>query len=123
MDATRTIRAYYEALRRGDPLPPYFHADDALVKFGISERLEGYEAVAAGLRAQTRTTADWTIESRELRVTERDRHAWFSDDVYMAWRDANAGERRAFESRWSGTLERREEWGFVGMHVSAAHDL
>ena len=122
-DVAETIRRYYAALRAGDPLPPFFAADDSLVKFGISERLAGGERVAEGLREQTRRTEDWTVESRDLRVTERDRHAWFSDDVRMAWTDAEEGERRDFETRWSGTLERREgEWLFVGMHVSVARE-
>ena len=128
MDARERIEAYYDALRDGEPLGPYFAAadagDDEPVKFGISERLVGGEAVRAGLQRQTETTADWAVTSRALRVTERDRHAWFSDDVSMAWTDAATGDRRAFETRWSGTLERRTgEWRFVGMHVSTADAL
>jgi len=42
MDADATIHAYYDALRNGEELHPYFTADDALVKVGISERLVGY---------------------------------------------------------------------------------
>jgi hypothetical protein len=128
MHARERIESYYDALRAGEPLGPYFAAadagDDALVKFGISERLVGAEAIGAGLRRQTETTTDWAVTSRALRVTERDRHAWFSDDVSMAWTDAATGDRRAFETRWSGTLERRDgEWRFVGMHVSTADEL
>ena len=123
-DAVETIERYYAALRAGDPLPPFFAADDSLVKFGISERLVGGERVAEGLREQTRSTDDWAVESRDLRVTERDRHAWFSDDVRMAWTDTDEGERRDFETRWSGTLEARDgRWLFVGMHVSVAREL
>ena len=123
-DAAATVRRYYAALRSGEPLYPFFAEDDSLVKFGISERLAGYEAVAEGLREQTRTTEDWTVESRDLRVTERHRYAWFSDAVHMAWTDAEADARRDFETRWSGTLEARDgEWAFVGMHVSVAREL
>ena len=94
------------------------------MKFGVSERLVGAEAIRTRLRRQTETTADWAVTSRALRVTERDRHAWFSDDVSMAWTDAVTGDRRAFETRWSGALERRDgEWRFVGMHVSTADEL
>ena len=123
MDAEETVRRYYEALRAGEPLSPYFANDDSLVKVGISERLTGYEAVKAALREQTRTTDDWTVTSHDLRVTERDRHAWFADEVEMAWRNATTGTRHEFDARWSGTLERRDEWAFVGMHVSAPHEL
>lgn len=131
MSAAATVREYYEALRRGDPLPPYFAGDggrgDAetpVVKYGIGERLVGYEAVAAGLREQTRTTAGWTVESAALRVGERPEHAWFSDEVYMAWTDLAADRERAFDTRWSGTLERRDgAWRFVGMHVSVPHRI
>ncbi|KZN22463.1 hypothetical protein A4G99_19825 [Haladaptatus sp. R4] len=127
-DAEATVREYYEALREGEPLPPFFAADESLVKFGISERLVGYEAVAEGLRDQTRESEDWTVTSSDLRVTERDRHAWFSDDVHMAWTDIDTdtetGTRREFDTRWSGTLEERDgEWLFVGMHVSAPQQL
>ena len=125
MSAEATVREYYEALRRGDPLAPFFAdlssetEDAAAVKYGIGERLVGHGAIAAGLRDQTRSTADWTVESGSLRVVERPDHAWFSDEVFMAWTDLNADRERAFETRWSGTLERREdEWLFVGMHVS-----
>ncbi len=123
MDAEATIREYYDALREGKDLPPYFADDDGLVKFGISEQLCGYDAVSEGLREQTRTTEDWTVLSRGLRVTERERHAWFTDDVLMAWTDVETGARRRFDSRWSGTLEDRDGWAFVGMHVSAAREL
>jgi hypothetical protein len=132
MDAAATVRDYYDALRNGDPLVPYFADCDPTVKFGISERLTGYDAVAAGLRAQTERTAEWTAESHRLRVTERACHAWFSDDVTMAWTDTEVDRRHCFETRWSGTLERRDEdgerdehgdWRFVGMHVSTADEL
>jgi hypothetical protein len=135
MDAEVTIREYYDALRAGDPLAPFF-APDAGVKFGISERLVGYDDISAGLRAQTETTTDWTVTSHDLRVTARDCHAWFADRVDMAWTDTERDRRLEFETRWSGTLEARAVAGsdaqsdedgpdprFVGMHVSTAGSL
>lgn len=122
MDAEATVQDYYEALRRGEPLYPYFAEAESLVKFGIGERLTGYEAVAEGLREQTRTTTDWRVESRRLVVTQRDEHAWFSDDVFVAWTDVEQGVRYEFDTRWSGTLERDDGWKFVGMHVSTEGD-
>lgn len=119
MDAEATVRDYYRALRRGEPLYPYFADDPGVVKFGIGERLAGYEEIAEGLRRQTCTTDAWEVESRRLCATERDRHAWFSDEVYMAWTDTERGIRFEFNTRWSGTLEERDgRWLFVGMHVS-----
>jgi len=127
MNAAATIREYYEALRRGEPLYPYFAERPDVVKFGVGERLVGYDAVAEGLREQTRTTEDWTVESQDLRVTERDGYAYFSDSVFMSWTDREADHEYAFPTRWSGTMERRgvddseAEWLFVGMHVSTPH--
>jgi hypothetical protein len=129
MDAESTVRTYYDALRAGDPLSPFFAREESVVKFGIGERLTGYGEIRAGLAAQTETTTDWRVESSRLVVTERDEHAWFSDDVFMAWTDLDEGTEHEFDSRWSGTLERRAEaeladdgvdtpWRFVGMHVS-----
>jgi hypothetical protein len=131
MDAADRIRAYYDALRAGEPLAPFFAADESVVKFGISEQLVGGGEVAAGLRDQTASTTDWTVESNALRVTVRDQYAWFSDDVRLAWTDIDEGTRHDFETRWSGTLERRTggdpdpdgTWLFVGMHVSTAASL
>ena len=132
MDARDTVRAYYAALRAGEPLGPFFadprEGDGPAVKFGISERLVGVDAIRDGLREQTATTTDWTVESRALRLTERERHAWFSDVVGLGWTDTEDGARREFETRWSGTLERRatgdgQAWRFVGMHVSVAAEL
>jgi hypothetical protein len=131
MDAEATVLAYYEALRTGAPLFPFFAREGSTVKFGIGERLTGFSEIRTGLEDQTATTEDWTVESDRLVVTERDDHAWFSDDVYMAWTDLEAEVRHEFDSRWSGTLERREapadpgpevdtDWRFVGMHVSTA---
>ena len=120
MNAEETIRDYYEALRTGDPLHPYFAEEPTVVKFGITERLTGYDAIEEGLDAQSRTTDEWTVESENLLVEQRDRYAWFSDDVFMAWRDVETGTRHEYGSRWSGTLEHRGDvWQFVGMHVSA----
>jgi hypothetical protein len=125
MTAEETVLDYYEALRRGEPLYPYFAEDDDVVKFGIGERLTGYDAVAEGLREQTRTTDDWHVESRKLRVVGGDGFAAFSDDVRMAWTDTETEHEYEFDSRWSGTLERRDgeddEWQFVGMHVSTPY--
>ncbi|WP_440770309.1 nuclear transport factor 2 family protein [Natronorubrum sp. DTA28] len=126
------VRDYYDALRNGDPLEPYFLADESTVKFGISEALFGYDEVSEALQEQTETTAEWTVESRSLTVTDRDGGATFADEVTMAWTDAENGERRRFETRWSGTLVRPEEestrageheWQFATMHVSAAGEL
>ncbi|WP_254761599.1 hypothetical protein [Natrinema marinum] len=132
--AESVVRDYYDALRDGDPLVPYFRDDDPTVKFGISESLFGGREVAAALEAQTETTTDWSIESRRLVVDERDGFATFADEVAMAWMDTESGERRRFDSRWSGTLIERAaadgaaaadgpRWQFAVMHVSAPHEL
>ena len=119
MTARERILEYYDALRAGDPLAPFFAESPSVVKFGITERLTGYEEIEAGLREQTRTTTDWTVESGALRVSDRPDHAWFSDDVFMSWVDTTDDREYAFDSRWSGTLHAHEdEWKFVGMHVS-----
>ena len=121
MTAEATIEAYYDALRTGNPLLPFFAESESIVKFGITDRLTGYDEIEAGLREQTDTTADWTVESHRLEVTERESYAWFSDSVLMAWRSTEDGEHREQETRWSGTLRRRDgDWRFVGMHVSTA---
>ena len=128
MDARTTVTAYYDTLRSGDPLGPYFAEeraeDDPFVKFGISERLVGSDEIQERLRGQTETTTDWTVESHALCVSERDGHAWFSDSVSMAWTDTDARVRYEFDTRWSGTLEATADgWQFVGMHVSTADHL
>jgi hypothetical protein len=128
MNARETVRAYYDALRAGEPLAPYVaderDGDDPYAKVGVSERLVGSDRIREGLRTQTETTTDWRVESRALRVSERDDVAWFSDAVALAWTDAASGERRAFDTRWSGTLARRPDgWRFVSLHVSAADEL
>ena len=127
MDPRTTITEYYDALRAGDPLGPYFadeSDDDQFVKFGISERLAGSNEIREGLRAQTETTTDWVVNSQALSVCERDQCAWFSDQVAMAWTDTDARMRYEFDTRWSGTLEAGTDgWQFVGMHVSTADRL
>jgi hypothetical protein len=128
MDARTTVTEYYESLRSGEELGPYFaderDCEDPFVKFGISERLVGAGEIREGLRSQTETTADWAVDSHALRVCERDQHAWFSDNVSMAWTDTAARMRYEFNTRWSGTLEATPDgWRFVGMHVSTADHL
>lgn len=129
MDAETRIGSYYDALEAEEPLGPFFASDDTVVKFGISETLAGGTAVARGLREQTERTTDWSVDSGALRVTDRGRYAWFTDEVGLAWRDVGTDDRHEFETRWSGTLERRTDDGrpasdgtlvFVGMHVSTA---
>lgn len=142
MDPTETVEDYYEALRRGEPLYPYFAEREDAVKFGVGERLSGYDAIAEGLREQSRTTEEWRVESRQLRVIARESVARFTDDVTLSWTD-DEGTRRSFDTRWSGVLERvgeedekgegeaaesvgdedEPEWRFVQMHVSAPRDL
>ena len=148
--AEATIREYYDALRAGEPLGPFFAEDGPVVKVGIGERMTGADAVAGGLAEQTRSTADWVVESRDLHVgavadgTARDgavrdatddalggtdagghRFAWFGDDVFMGWTEAERGIRFEFDTRWSGALARLGRdggdgtgWRFVEMHVS-----
>lgn len=131
-DAIGTVRAYYDALRAGQSLGEFFAEDEDLVTFGISERLVGGDSVADGLADQTATTSAWTVDSRDLRVTELDDHALFADDVFMGWTSTDPPIRYEFDTRSSGTLERHGEdgtpdvdgrWRFVGMHVSTAGDL
>lgn len=123
MSADGTIRDYYESLRRGEPLYPYFLESPDTVKIGIGERLIGYDAVAEGLREQSRTTDDWTVGSTDLRTTEDGDTAWFADAVRMQWRDTVEDRWLDYETRWTGTLVRRdEEWLVASMHVSAAVD-
>jgi hypothetical protein len=123
-DPAGFVKSYYDALRAGDPIAPFFADDPATVKFGISETLRGSEAVAEGLCEQTARTADWQVGSRDLVVGERGGWAWFADEVFMAWTDTEKRVRYEFETRWSGTLERHDGgWRFVAMHVSTASDL
>ena len=119
---TRTIETYYQHLRDGNPLAPFFADTETTVKFGISESLWGGDRVAAGLREQTETTTDWAVESRNLTADQRGDVAWFADDVGLSWTDTEREARHEFDTRWSGTLERTAEsrWQFVGMHVSTA---
>ena len=143
--AEAAIRDYYDALRAGEPLGPFFADDGPVVKVGIGERMTGADAVAGGLAEQTRSTTDWVVESRDLHVgavaagTAREatddalgnadagghRFAWFGDDVFMGWNDVERGTRFEFDTRWSGALVRMDrdggedgEWRFVEMHVS-----
>lgn len=123
MSAADAVQEYYESLRRGEPLYPYFAEAGDVVKFGVSETLVGYDAVAEGLRQQSRTTTDWTVESRDLRIHEADDAAAFADRVRLEWTDTESGEHHAYDTRWSGTLKRRdEEWLLTGMHVSVAQN-
>lgn len=140
-DAVGFVRAYYDGLRAGEPLAPFFADGPDVVKFGLSEHLDGGDAVAEGLREQTRTTTDWSVESHDLRVTEREDHAWMADLVSMGWTDTERGIRFEFDTRWSATLERQSavdgaadgtnaeapddegHWRFVAMHVSTAEGL
>jgi len=127
--AESIVRDYYDALRNGEPLVPYFRDDASTVKFGISESLFGSDEIARALAEQTETTDSWTVSSRHLVVSERDEFATMADDVTMAWTDTTSGDRHRFDSRWSGTLVRSgtdedaPDWQFAVLHVSAPHDL
>lgn len=124
MDAEDVIHEYYESLRRGEPLYPYFLEAETTVKFGVSEALYGHETVVDGLLEQTKTTEGWTVESHGLTVDDRGEYAVFADEVRLEWTDLEAETSREFETRWSGTLERNDgEWRFVSMHVSVPHEL
>lgn len=126
--AEAIVRDYYDALRRSDPLAPYFRESGSTVKFGISESLFGGDAVATALTEQTETTADWTIESHNLVVDRREAFATYADEVTMAWTETDGGDRHRFDSRWSGTLVPADDssppdWQFALMHVSAPREL
>ncbi|QZX99513.1 nuclear transport factor 2 family protein [Halobaculum rubrum] len=124
MTPEETVQAYYDALRAGEALAPFFVESPATVKVGISERLVGYAQIANALHEQTRTTEDWRVESHDLQVVERDGGAAVADAVSLSWYDAEAFAERSFETRWSGTLLPGDDgWAIAGMHVSAATDL
>jgi hypothetical protein len=138
--AATVVEAYYDALREGESLEPYFVDADSTTKFGISEALFGYGAVADALETQTETTADWTVKSERLAVREYGEYATMADEVVMAWTDTDDGSEKRFETRWSGTLVRRDAvsaengrateagddvpvWLFRTMHVSTVDEL
>ncbi|QLG48995.1 nuclear transport factor 2 family protein [Natrinema halophilum] len=127
--AEAVVRDYYDALRDGDPLGPYFLRDDSTVKFGISESLFGEGEIVTALEEQTEATANWSLESRHLVVAEWDGVSTFADEVTMAWTDTERGDRHRFDSRWSGTLVEQPEdpdgpnWRFAVMHVSASTEI
>lgn len=127
MNPEETVRDYYEALRRGEPLYPYFVERPETWKAAISTEYSGYDAVSEALREQSRTTDEWTVESEALSVTDRGELALFDDAVRLAWTDVQTGERFGFDTRWSGALEPLDgddvEWGFVQLHVSAARAI
>lgn len=123
MTVEQTLESYYDSLRDGAPLEPYFSREIHPVKFGISEELDGYEDIAKGLRAQTRTTTDWEITSHNLQTDSKEGIGWFSDLVAMQWRNIEEDRMIRWNTRWSGTLlEEDSGWTFVRMHVSAAED-
>lgn len=122
-DAEATITAYYDALRAGEPLSPFFLESLATVKVSLSERLTGYPDIADELSEQSAMTESWTVESSDLSVTARDDYAWFHDDVSIAWTNTKIDADYEFETRWTGTLEANgtdETWQFVSLHVSTA---
>jgi len=123
MDVDGFVRDYYEALRRGEPLDPYFHERPDTVKVGVCSRRVGGEAVAESLRSQTARTEGWTVESRGIRTFARDGFGHFVDEVGLAWTDARADRRHAFDTRWTGLVEPLDDGPlFVSMHVSASAD-
>ncbi|ESS08953.1 MAG: SnoaL-like domain protein [uncultured archaeon A07HN63] len=122
-DAEATIRAYYDALRAGEPLSPFFLESLATVKVSLSERFSGYPDIADELSEQSAMTTEWTVESADLSVTTRDDYGWFDDEVTMAWTNTRVDTDHEFDTRWTGTLEANESdgtWQFVTMHVSTA---
>jgi hypothetical protein len=144
MSAEDVVLDYYEALRRGEPLYPYFVESSDAHKVAVSTSYDGYDAIAEALREQTRTTTDWVVDSDGPSVVAGEAWASFHDDVALAWtttdepdRDdagelpdggdgtddgdgGGGGTRHEFETRWSGTLvERDGEWLFLELHVSA----
>jgi hypothetical protein len=129
MSARETVLDYYEALRRGEPLAPYFAERPDVVKVGVFSRVVGFDDVAESLREQTRTTAAWTVDSHDLRTHEPptdDACVWFTDVVDLSWRETGRETSHSFETRWSGVLEPRgdgdaREWVFATVHVSAPH--
>ena len=122
-DAAETVAAYYDALEGGETLSSFFAEAPNTVKIGLSERLVGYADVASGLSEQTATTDDWSVESNDLSVTVDDDIAWFDDQVTLAWQDIPTDTDYSFESRWTGTLRRRDDdWQFVTLHVSAPNE-
>jgi hypothetical protein len=124
MEPGDVVREYYQRLRDGEALSPYFDDGTTTVKFGISESLWGGEEVAAGLTEQTERTTDWEVRSHNLTVDRTGDTAWFADEVSVSWTDTTARIRYEFDTRWSGTLSRTDgDWQFVGMHVSTAGDL
>lgn len=125
MTAEETVLDYYEALRRGEPLYPYFAERPETWKAAITAEYEGYDAVAEALREQTRVTENWTVESQGPSVVERDDVARFSDAVRLAWTRTEDRERVEYDTRWSGVLEPvgdEGEWAFVHLHVSAPRE-
>lgn len=122
MSVADTVRSYYDSLRSGEPLHPYFVQSPTTVKIGVFSTRVGFEAVKNGLQEQTATTTDWSVSSTALQTVERQDTGRFWDAVTLRWTDSETGRRHSFDTRWTGQLARETattDWKFTLMHVSA----
>lgn len=142
MSAEDVVLDYYEAVRRGEPLYPYFRESASTWKAAISTTYDGYDSIAEGLREQSRTTTDWTVDSHALETVDRDGCVTMTDHVTLAWTSVGSTDTESepaanhggegepartaheHETRWSGVLvEHADEWLFTQLHVSTASSV
>jgi len=121
MNATKTVRAYFDALTSGEAqklidlmsLAPHY------VKIGTdeNEHIEGGHNAANYYRHHTNSTDDFTIAFNHLDVQERETIAWFY--TRQTWDLKWQGKQEQLAMRMTGVLEREKQtWKFVQIHAS-----
>ena len=121
------LRAYYDALERGEPLDR-FYATDAeagalgpVVKIGSGngEVFTGFAAVSAEVRRVSRTFRRNRLQSRGLTTRASGDVGWFFDQVW--WSGEEEGQLFASLTRWTGVCLRCPSgWKLLQLHVSEA---
>ncbi len=122
----RLVRAYYQALERGEPLAGFYATDEEagtlgpVVKIGSGEGevFAGFDTVAREVARVSATFARNRLESRALQVRRAGDVAWFTDLVW--WSGESGGEPFASLTRWTGVCIKLagDHWKLVQLHVS-----
>ena len=121
MTAAETVHEYFDALvaEDGDRLTALMARAPHFTKIGTDEGewVEGCDRIAEYFAGGAASTEGLRIDTRRLRIEEREGVAWFR--ALQAWRLTWSGRDETLQMRLTGVLERVDgAWRFVQIHAS-----